>query len=274
MCSVESGEKTDYTDLSPATPSTNFPSVTYPQQEFNNNFNVPNQPNSSSGHSNVPVDFSSEPNSSNFIASYPYSSNEQSQEAHRRSTKNLQDIFLAPDSQYEVIKDSSKYNETTPLTLSYMTQQDMSSQFAYLPSKLPPQSRDHANYQHQHSASSQHMQQQQQPQQQQQSSQQLKPKSPKNLNITPIKRQSLGTNISSIIQNLSGSESGLLYPDGRLSHSQNSSGGIAASGSSSGSGAGSSGLRDVECIQVKLEEGNGSSNDETDASDLGDRQRL
>ncbi|XP_055623279.1 uncharacterized protein LOC129766708 isoform X2 [Toxorhynchites rutilus septentrionalis] len=253
MCSVESGEKTDYTDLSPATPSTNFPSVTYPQQEFNNNFNVPNQSNGSSstggGHPNVPVDFLSEPNSSNFIASYPYSSNEQSQEAHRRSTKNLQDIFLAPDSQYE---------------------QDMSAQFAYLPSKLPPppQSRDHVSFQ------------QQQQQQQQQTSQQLKPKSPKNLNITPIKRQSLGTNISSIIQNLSGSESGLLYPDGRHSHSQGSPGlQVASGGSSSNSaGAGSSGLRDVECNNnqgVLEDDGNGSSsNDENDASDLGDRQRL
>lgn len=42
-----------------------------------------------------------------------------------------------------------------------------------------------------------------------------KPKSPKTLNITPIKRQSLGTNISAIIQNLGGSDLGLLYPDGR-----------------------------------------------------------
>ncbi|XP_065087855.1 uncharacterized protein LOC135709445 isoform X3 [Ochlerotatus camptorhynchus] len=274
MCSVESGEKTDYTDLSPATPSTNFPSVTYPQQDSTNNFNASTQPGSSSGGGpttsmGTVADFTAEPNSSNFIASYPYSSNEQSQEAHRRSTKNLQDIFLAPDSQYEVITESSKYNETTPLTLSYMTQQDMSAQFSYLPSKMPPpSSREHLSYQHQHPAVA--SQQAHQPQQQ------LNPKSPKNLNITPIKRQSLGTNISSIIQNLSGSDAGLLYPEGRHSHSQSSSGGATAGGSSSstGSGAPTGLIRDLDSTQQPNRAADDSSNDENNLSDPSDRHRL
>lgn len=251
MCSVESGEKTDYTDLSPATPSTNFPSVTYPQQDTSNNFNALSQPSSSSGgpttSKGTVADFATEPNSSNFIASYPYSSNEQSQEAHRRSTKNLQDIFLAPDSQYE----------------------DMSAQFSYLPSKMPtPSSREHLSFQHQHPAVSS--------QQIQQPGQHFKPKSPKNLNITPIKRQSLGTNISSIIQNLSSSEAGLLYPEGRNSHCQSSSGGAAAGISSSSSGAPTAGLmRDLEAPnQQTTNRADDSSNDENDLSDPSDRHRL
>ncbi|XP_065087854.1 uncharacterized protein LOC135709445 isoform X2 [Ochlerotatus camptorhynchus] len=252
MCSVESGEKTDYTDLSPATPSTNFPSVTYPQQDSTNNFNASTQPGSSSGGGpttsmGTVADFTAEPNSSNFIASYPYSSNEQSQEAHRRSTKNLQDIFLAPDSQYE----------------------DMSAQFSYLPSKMPPpSSREHLSYQHQHPAVA--SQQAHQPQQQ------LNPKSPKNLNITPIKRQSLGTNISSIIQNLSGSDAGLLYPEGRHSHSQSSSGGATAGGSSSstGSGAPTGLIRDLDSTQQPNRAADDSSNDENNLSDPSDRHRL
>lgn len=167
MCSVDSGEKTDFTDLSPATPGSGF-APSYPIQEnetsnFNNSYFVQNYNN---------TDFS-EPTNSNFVASYPFSSNEQSvQEAHRRSTKNLQEVLLAPDAQYEIIKENNQF-ENIPLNLSY--DQDMNS------------------YKNSH----------------------FKPKSPKNLNITPIKRQSLGTNISAIIQNLGGSDVGLLYPDNR-----------------------------------------------------------
>ncbi|XP_053686724.1 uncharacterized protein LOC128736275 [Sabethes cyaneus] len=271
MCSVESGEKTDYTDLSPATPSANFPSVTYPQQEPSNNLNPTSSGNLTNSNNAAP-DFSSEPNSSNFIASYPYSSNEQSQEAHRRSTKNLQDLFLAPDSQYEVIKEASKYNETTPLTMPYLTQQDMSTQFSYHPSKMVPASRDHTNYQHSHSI----VPQQNVPQQFQQTNQ-LKARSPKNLNITPIKRQSLGTNISSIIQNLSGSEAGLLYPEGR--HAVVAGTNTVGAGNCNAAGR-PNGLRDPEPSQrTRTIEDNGdndgeSSNDENGESDLSDRRRL
>ncbi|XP_055608493.1 uncharacterized protein LOC129755835 isoform X2 [Uranotaenia lowii] len=251
MCSVESGEKTDYTDLSPATPSTNFPSVTYPQPEPSNNFNNVNQLNAESSSSPLTGrDYLLEPNSSSFIASYPYSSNEQSQEAHRRSTKNLQDIFLAPDSQYE---------------------QDMTAPFAYIPSKMGPPTATRELYQHQHPVAAVSPSQQQQ---------QFKPKSPKNLNITPIKRQSLGTNISSIIQNLSGSDVGLLYPEGRHSHGPGSSG-IATTGSSSSGGGnnnpnagcgGPSGLREFNPNQAQHDDED-SSNDENNVSDVNERHR-
>uniref|UniRef100_A0AAG5D0A6 Uncharacterized protein n=1 Tax=Anopheles atroparvus TaxID=41427 RepID=A0AAG5D0A6_ANOAO len=182
MCSVDSGEKTDYTDLSPATPSTNnFPSLAAASGSGNKS----HQPQTVGGLDGQPLsgvaanvarpDHDGGPGGCNFIASYPYSSNEQSQEAHRRSTKNLHDIFLAPDSQYE----------------------DMPVPFppASFGSGAPPAGTT-ATTTTAPSATT-------------------KPKSPKNLNITPIKRQSLGTNISSIIQNLSGNDVGLLYPEGR-----------------------------------------------------------
>ncbi|XP_038118767.1 uncharacterized protein LOC6036260 isoform X2 [Culex quinquefasciatus] len=241
MCSVESGEKTDYTDLSPATPSTNFPSVvTYPSASSQQQQQDARQSVSPS----IPsvADFASEPNSSNFIASYPYSSNEQSQEAHRRSTKNLQDIFLAPDSQYE---------------------QDMSAQFGYLPPSkpLPSSQTSSISFQHQHPTVAQ-----------QQSQQQLKPKSPKNLNITPIKRQSLGTNISSIIQNLSGSESGLLYPDGRHS-SQDPSG--SSNASTNTNPGGPSGLRSLDLVGRNAHNDSDDDDDDvTSIEDNDDRKRL
>uniref|UniRef100_A0A1B0CUL0 Uncharacterized protein n=2 Tax=Lutzomyia longipalpis TaxID=7200 RepID=A0A1B0CUL0_LUTLO len=158
MCSADSGEKTDFTDLSPATPSAAFGVL----------------PGTSTG---AYRDFN-ESSTTNFVASFPYSSNEQSQEAHRRSTKNLQqDVFLAPDAQYEVIKETNQF-ENTPLTLGYEHHH--------------PDMGNYSKQAHFH-----------------------KPKSPKNLNITPIKRQNIGTNISAIIQNLGGSDVGLLYPDSR-----------------------------------------------------------
>ncbi|CAD7082489.1 unnamed protein product [Hermetia illucens] len=159
MCSVDSGEKTDFTDLSPATPCTNFVSQHFTQNNFSPNQNQD----------------MNEANPSTFVASFPFSSNEQSQEAHRRSTKNLQEVFLAPDAQYEVIKDTNQF-ESTPLTLSTYDQ-DLS-----------------------YNNKSSHFH---------------KPKSPKNLNLTPIKRQNIGANITTIIQNLGGSDVGLLYPDNR-----------------------------------------------------------
>jgi hypothetical protein len=140
MMSVDSGEKTDFTDLSPATPGSNF----------------------------YPIEFV-EPNSSNFVASsHSYTSNEQSSEAHRRSTKNL----LAPDAQYEIIKESPRDFETT-----------MSADLAPYNIKTI-QNLVSINCTNAIS----------------------NPKSPKNLNITPIKRQNLGTNISAIIQNLGNSD--------------------------------------------------------------------
>ncbi|XP_041770561.1 uncharacterized protein LOC121592818 isoform X1 [Anopheles merus] len=217
MCSMDSGERTDYTDLSPATPSTNFPSIgggpaggkSHQQQQ------QPQQTSATDG---------------NFIASYPYSSNEQSQEAHRRSTKNLHDIFLAPDSQYEVMKELHRF-KSTPLTLTpFEPPPDGGRSSTSLCQDLPPgpfgagTSASAATTATATTTTSSHS---------------TKPKSPKNLNITPIKRQSLGTNISSIIQNLSGSDVGLLYPEGRTHGAYHSGGGgIGSSDGSSSNGEG------------------------------------
>uniref|UniRef100_A0A182Q8V6 Uncharacterized protein n=1 Tax=Anopheles farauti TaxID=69004 RepID=A0A182Q8V6_9DIPT len=197
MCSVDSGERTDYTDLSPATPSTNFPSLGGKQQPPSE---VP-----ATGH---PEHDAPTTGGCNFIASYPYSSNEQSQEAHRRSTKNLHDIFLAPDSQYE----------------------DMPGPFPQPPATGSSGPNDRTDRTTTVAAAAA-------------TSSSSKPKSPKNLNITPIKRQSLGTNISSIIQNLSGSDVGLLYPEGRQLHHHGPyhQGAVGSDGSSS-NGEGSAGL--------------------------------
>lgn len=161
MCSIDSGEKTDFTDLSPATPTVNFPPY-------------PNGTSIESYHQQE-----------NFVASFPY--NEPSQEAHRRSTKNLHDIFLSNDAQYETIKDSNQY-ETTPLTLNYELNHDISSSSisssSYSNNKSSPLSYSH-NGTPTNKANA------------------------KSVNVTPIKRPNLGTNISAIIQNLSSD----LYPE-------------------------------------------------------------
>lgn len=160
MCSVDSGEKTDFTDLSPATPTVNF--QPYPNQLIENYHQQ-----------------------DNFVASFPY--NEQSQEAHRRSTKNLQDIFLSSDSQYETIKDSNQF-ETTPLTLNYELNHDISSSSisssSYSNNKSSP-----LHYSLNGTPTNK--------------------ANPKVVNVTPTKRQNLGSNISAIIQNLNSD----LYPD-------------------------------------------------------------
>lgn len=197
MCSVESDAKTDFTDLSPATPGSTFPPAPYTIEE-NDEISYQNgYPSSSSGPSNFQggnykSDFS-EPTNSRFVASFPYSCNEVSQEAHRRSTKNVQDIFLAPDAQYETIQDgSSNGGNQFDQSLSYeqLVQQHHHDDVGA----------GGGNNMTAYNSQSSHFH---------------KPKSPKTMNITPIKRQSLGTNISAIIQNLGGSDSGLLYPDGR-----------------------------------------------------------
>ncbi|XP_052894643.1 uncharacterized protein LOC128301988 [Anopheles moucheti] len=204
MCSMDSGERTDYTDLSPATPSTNFPSIGAPA--IGSGKHQQSQQTSPNDANHIRPEHDGPTGSCNFIASYPYSSNEQSQEAHRRSTKNLHDIFLAPDSQYEVMKELHRF-KSTPLTLTPFEPPDggrSSSSCQDMPGPFPP-SVAAATVTSTGSDRTDRTA----------VGQSTKPKSPKNLNITPIKRQSLGTNISSIIQNLSGSDVGLLYPEGR-----------------------------------------------------------
>lgn len=166
MCSIDSSEKTDFTDLSPATPTANF--QPYPNKSMENYHQH-----------------------DNFVASFPY--NETSQEAHRRSTKNI-DIFLSSDSQYETIRDSNQY-ETTPLTLNYELNHDMSSSSisssSYSNNKSSP-----VHYSHNGTPTNK--------------------ANPKSVNVTPIKRTNLGTNISAIIQNLSSD----LYPEQSPQHKQ------------------------------------------------------
>uniref|UniRef100_A0A182NGV0 Uncharacterized protein n=1 Tax=Anopheles dirus TaxID=7168 RepID=A0A182NGV0_9DIPT len=233
MCSVDSGERTDYTDLSPATPSTNFPSIVGGLAGGKQQQTSQQQPPGDSG-TTVHPEHDAPAGGCNFIASYPYSSNEQSQEAHRRSTKNLHDIFLAPDSQYEVMKELHRF-KSTPLTLTPFEPPDggrSSSSCQDMPGPFPPPASssgpgDRTDRTAAAAAAA--------------AASSSKPKSPKNLNITPIKRQSLGTNISSIIQNLSGSDVGLLYPEGR-NHGPYHQSVVGSSDGSSSNGEGSVGV--------------------------------
>jgi hypothetical protein len=147
MCSIESSEKTDFTDLSPATP-------TIPQNDF--------------------------------VASFPSYNEQSSQEAHRRSTKNLQDILSSP---YETIKDDMMLN-------NYELNHDISSS-SISSNSFNKSSPIHHNNNYSHSATTP-----------------TKSTTAASINATPIKRSNpLGTNISAIIQNLSGNDIGLLYPE-------------------------------------------------------------
>ena len=80
MCSVESEAKTEFTDLSPLTPCSNKLNQLQDFVEANNSPQGATTP-------------------TNFVASYPFSSESQSLEAHRRSTKNL------TEAHYEIIDD-------------------------------------------------------------------------------------------------------------------------------------------------------------------------
>ncbi|KAJ6643688.1 hypothetical protein Bhyg_08653 [Pseudolycoriella hygida] len=110
MCSIDSGEKTDFTDLSPATPGSGF---------GQNYTIVENQEMHYQSRSHFTTNYKktdfAEPSGSNFVASFPFSCNEQSQEAHRRSTKNIQEIFLAPDAQYEIITESNQFDSNSSI---------------------------------------------------------------------------------------------------------------------------------------------------------------
>ncbi len=145
MCSMDdSSEKTDFTDLSPATPTTM--------------------------------------QNDKFVASFPSYNEQNSQEAHRRSTKNLHDILS-----YETIKD-----DMTPLALNnYELNHDISSS-SISSSSYNKSSPIHHSNNYSHSAT---------PTKSALSS----------INATPIKRSNpLGPNL---IQNISGNDIGLLYPE-------------------------------------------------------------
>ncbi|KAH8365576.1 hypothetical protein KR093_002040 [Drosophila rubida] len=96
MCSVESEAKTEFTDLSPSTPCTLLP------------------PPPASFASDAPPTVTP---TANFVASFPYSSESQCLEAHRRSTKNIHELLLAGNAggggneatHYEIINDRERY---------------------------------------------------------------------------------------------------------------------------------------------------------------------
>lgn len=212
MCSVDSGEKTDYTDLSPATPCSAFGNAytmddngTDPlsfQHVYPNTTHFIHSNSSSSSTSKYKKPDFSDVLNSNFISSpfSSYSSCDGQSDGHRRVEQRHNNVigqnemYLAPDAQYEMIKESSTLNissSTAPLQLNY-DHRDISTMYNG-GNNGGPQQTQHMSSHHYHQ----------------------KPKSPKNMNITPIKRQSLGTNITAIIQNLGGSDVGLLYPDNR-----------------------------------------------------------
>ncbi|XP_053955836.1 uncharacterized protein LOC128861611 isoform X1 [Anastrepha ludens] len=97
MCSVESEAQTDCTDLSPATPCSNK----FGQTSFEGKIttiidsNETAVPQRTTGGA-LP----------NFVAKFPYSSESQSLEAHRRSTKDIHDLILSSEAHYEVINDN------------------------------------------------------------------------------------------------------------------------------------------------------------------------
>ncbi|KAH8275013.1 hypothetical protein KR018_010079 [Drosophila ironensis] len=106
MCSVESEAKTEFTDLSPSTPC-------------GGNLPLPPPANFASDPPERPVNGQQSPS---FVASFPYSSESQCLEAHRRSTKNIHELLLAGgggsggapssaagDSHYEVINDRGSH---------------------------------------------------------------------------------------------------------------------------------------------------------------------
>lgn len=157
MCSTESDQKTDLTDLSPTTPIDSLKTI---NPNYDNEFN----------------DFSERNNCQpNFVpSSYPYSSNEKCQEAHRRSTKNLQDVIQQPSDSFALD------------TISH-------SMVGGNKNKVNP-----SFYHHQHGGDHQ-------------SGGSSSSSSSKNLNVTPIKRQSLGTSLSTMIQNMDGTDELLMY---------------------------------------------------------------
>ncbi|XP_039965199.1 uncharacterized protein LOC120777762 [Bactrocera tryoni] len=98
MCSVESEAQTECTDLSPATPCSNK----FGQTNFEGGKIKPNNDGSENAlqprTTGVPLP--------NFVAKFPYSSESQSLEAHRRSTKDIHDLILSSEAHYEVINDN------------------------------------------------------------------------------------------------------------------------------------------------------------------------
>lgn len=211
VCSVDSGEKTDFTDLSPITPSSSgFSNAAYKIEEnitesLNFQHVFPNSQfmqNINSKYLNILDHILMFRINSNLISDTPLSFHNsssctesdmlQTSTANRRiivkpsinneSVGNCRnEIYLLPDAKYVIEKTSAaKSSSSAPLTLNY-EHQDMSTSYK--------------------GKNGNNVNNQQKPQQMSSHYYLQKPKSPKNINITPIKRQSLGT--STIIENSS-----------------------------------------------------------------------
>lgn len=227
MCSMESGEKTDFTDLSPMTPSTSY-NPPYPMQESNYQRDPENkklyqqqaQKSQQSGQQSQKqqqqahfADFS-EAASSNFVALFPYASNEQSQEAHRRSTKNLPEILLNTDCPFEdtnMIMTPKKASSSS--TGNYSLNNSISSYHEQSDSRSSYNERHHHRRHHhpqQLSPSAQHHQ--------YLTTANVLQSPGHSLNVTPNKRKhkqhsGIPANIASIIQTLGDRDLSLLYPE-------------------------------------------------------------
>lgn len=179
MCSMDSGEKTDFTDLSPATPCGAY-NPAYPMQDYNISQSA------SASKPNVFCDFGEATNTSNFVALFPFSSNDQSQEAHRRSTKNLPEILMNSGDQFDDRETASggsggsnastananTFNNSNASSASSTSDQEQDSLNSYVDQLLNTSSKS---------------------------------------NATPNKRSPISANISAIIQNISDRDVGLLY---------------------------------------------------------------
>lgn len=177
MCSMDS-DATEITDLSP-----NTPSVAMNLNEYHGNFEQA----SATATSNVGTVAGG---SENFVASFPYSSTDHSQEAVRRPTPKVTQQQESSSPQYEVIQDVHAGNATVRLQ----------KPAAFLGHHVGGGGVNQTTI----TTTGPQLQQQQ-----------AVMRSPKNSKVTPIKRRNISTDISTIIQNLNGSDVSLMYQDNR-----------------------------------------------------------
>lgn len=192
MCSLDSeaDAKTEITDLSP-----NTPSMAMNLNEYHSNFDV--HAGSGSGHG----EWKQETVPTNFVASFPYSSTEQSQEAVRRPTpKVASELFSAQphqQQQQQALDGSPQYEVIPEQHSNGGGGVHCPTTNAYLGHHVHNPGVAAVTNHHQHP----------QPQ--------TGLKSPKSLKVTPIKRRNISADISTIIQNLNGSDVSLMYQDSR-----------------------------------------------------------
>ncbi|XP_067644143.1 uncharacterized protein [Eurosta solidaginis] len=106
MCSIESEAQTECTDLSPATPCSNKFAQTNFEGSKITTLTDTNEVNVSQQHKQTGVGGGVGTALPNFVAKFPYSSESQSLEAHRRSTKDIQDLILSSEAHYEIINEN------------------------------------------------------------------------------------------------------------------------------------------------------------------------